>query len=139
MRWVKWLGDAVQGDFGRSFSTQQSISTILADKLPVTIKIMVFAQVIAVMIAIPWAVIAASRANKPFDNASTGLSFGLLALPNFATGRHPPVGLREETRLVPEPVRPIVVLERVVVAVPSGAHPGAGTGGRVPAAPRGPT
>lgn len=84
VRWAKWLGDAVQGDFGRSFSTQQSISKILADKLPVTIKIMVFAQVIAVMIAIPWAVIAASRANKPFDNASTGFSFGLLALPNFA-------------------------------------------------------
>ena len=84
VRWAKWLGDAVQGDFGRSFSTQQSISKILADKLPVTIKIMVFAQVIAVMIAIPWAVIAASRANKPFDNISTGVSFGLLALPNFA-------------------------------------------------------
>ena len=84
VRWVKWLGGAVQGDFGRSFSTQQSISTILADKLPVTIKIMVFAQFIAVLIAIPWAVIAASRANKPFDNVSTGLSFGLLAMPNFA-------------------------------------------------------
>ncbi len=84
VRYVKWLGDAVQGDFGRSFSTQQSISTILADKLPVTIKIMIFAQFIAVLIAIPWAVIAASRANKPFDNASTGLSFGLLAMPNFA-------------------------------------------------------
>ncbi len=84
VRYVKWLGDAVQGDFGRSFSTQQSISTILADKLPVTIKIMVFAQFIAVIIAIPWAVIAASRANKGFDNFSTGLSFGLLAMPNFA-------------------------------------------------------
>lgn len=84
VRWAKWLGDAVQGDFGRSFSTQQSISKILADKLPVTIKIMVFAQIIAVMIAIPWAVIAASRANKPFDNVSTGVSFGILALPNFA-------------------------------------------------------
>ena len=73
VRWAKWLGDAV-GGLRRCFQVIR-ISEI---------GIIWCSEVIAVMIAIPWAVIAASRANKPFDNASTGVSFGLLALPNFA-------------------------------------------------------
>jgi peptide/nickel transport system permease protein len=83
VRYVKWLGDVSQGEFGRSYKTQQPVSTILADKLPLSILLMVLSQLVAIAIAIPWAVWAASRAGGPVDRGSTVVSFYIIALPNF--------------------------------------------------------
>ncbi|MDH3704762.1 MAG: ABC transporter permease [Acidimicrobiia bacterium] len=86
-RYVRWLGDAVQGDFGTSFANQgESVTNIVRDKLPVSLLLMVMAQTIAVVIAIPWGVWAASRAGKASDRVSTIGSFGLVSMPNFALG-----------------------------------------------------
>ncbi len=86
-RYARWLGDAVQGDFGTSFANQgESVTTIVRDRLPISLLLMVMAQTIAVVIAIPWGVWAASRAGKPVDRVSTIGSFGLVSMPNFALG-----------------------------------------------------
>ncbi len=85
-RYVIWLGDAVQGDFGTSFVNGDEITNIVKDRLPITIRLVVYAEVVALGIAIPWGVAAAYRANRGFDRASTVGSFGLLAIPNFALG-----------------------------------------------------
>jgi peptide/nickel transport system permease protein len=84
VRYGRWLGDMVSGDFGRSFKNQVNVSTEIADRLPVTILLMVYAQVLAVVIAIPWAVYSASRAYRAGDKVSTIVSFGLLGIPVFA-------------------------------------------------------
>lgn len=84
VRYGRWLGDMVTGDFGRSFKNQVNVSTEIADRLPVTVFLMVYAQVLAVVIAIPWAVYSASRAYRAGDKVSTIVSFGLLGIPVFA-------------------------------------------------------
>ncbi len=84
VRYVNWLGDMVTGDFGDSFKNRTPVKTTLADRLPVTILLIVLAQIIALGIAIPWAVIAAYRANRPFDKVSTVTAFWLLSIPTFA-------------------------------------------------------
>ena len=84
VRYGLWLGDMVTGDFGRSFKNQANVSTEIADRLPVTLLLMVYAQVLAVVIAIPWAVYSASRAYRAGDKISTVVSFGLLGVPVFA-------------------------------------------------------
>lgn len=84
VRYGRWLGDMVTGDFGRSFKNQVNVSTEIADRLPVTLLLMVYAQVLAVVISIPWAVYAASRAYRAGDKVSTVVSFGLLGIPVFA-------------------------------------------------------
>ncbi len=84
VRYGRWLGDVATGDFGRSFKNQQNVRTILADKLPVTVLLMVYAQVIAVVISVPWALWTASRAYRLGDKVSTVVSFGLLGIPVFA-------------------------------------------------------
>lgn len=86
VRYAVWLGDVVTGDFGRSYISQQSISTLIADRLPVTVLMVVMAQVIAVSIAVPWAVSAAARQGTWWDRSSTSTSFGLIAFPSFAVG-----------------------------------------------------
>lgn len=84
VRYGRWLGDMAQGDFGRSFKNKVNVSTEIADRLPVTLFLMVYAQILAVVIAIPWAVYSASRAYRLGDKVSTVVSFGLLGLPVFA-------------------------------------------------------
>lgn len=86
VRYGKWVGGMVTGDFGRSLPTRTEVTTIFRQKFPKTIVLAVYAQVIALVVAIPWAVNAARRANKGFDKASTIGSFALIALPSFALG-----------------------------------------------------
>lgn len=85
-RYVRWLGDFVTGDMGVQFSTdgQPPVTDLVAERLPRSLTLMVMAQILALAIAIPWGVWAASRANKASDRASTVVSFGLVSLPNFA-------------------------------------------------------
>jgi len=84
VRYGRWLGDFVQGDFGRSFKNGTSVGEILGQRLPVTILLMVMAQFIAVVVSVPWGVWSASKANRFVDKASTFVSFGLLGIPVFA-------------------------------------------------------
>lgn len=86
VRYGLWLKDMSSGDFGRSYSTQQSISRILKDKIPISVIVMIMAQLMALIIAIPWALWAASRGNSRLDKWSTNLSFVLIAVPALASG-----------------------------------------------------
>ena len=85
-RYLRWLGDFVTGDMGVQFSTdgQPPVSDLVKERLPRSLTLMVMAQTIALVIAIPWGLFAASRANSVTDRASTVVSFGLVSLPNFA-------------------------------------------------------
>ena len=86
VRWAMWLGDFVTGDFGVQFSEdgQPPVSDLIAERLPRTLTLLVMAQIMAVFISIPWALWSAAKANKPVDRASTVITFGMIALPNFA-------------------------------------------------------
>src|SRR5690349_13522122 len=48
-----WLGDVLRGDLGVSAVNQQPVSTDLANKLPVTIELLIFSQILALLIAVP--------------------------------------------------------------------------------------
>ncbi|GDX26505.1 oligopeptide transport system permease protein AppB [Actinomycetes bacterium] len=86
VRYVKWLGDFATGDMGVQFSTdgQPPVSGLIKERIPRTITLLIMAQLLAVMISIPWAAITAARAGKRSDKISTMNSFFLLAMPNFA-------------------------------------------------------
>lgn len=83
VRYLGWLGDAVQGDFGRSYQTRQEVFTAVKDRLPVTLEIALLAMLMSVIIAIPLGVLTAYRGGTRFDKGVTGVTFGLLAVPNF--------------------------------------------------------
>ena len=86
IRYGYWLGDIVRGDLGTSFKNEMPVREVIGEKLPKSVLLMVVAQVIAVGLAVPWAVAAAYRAHRPFDRASTVGTFGLVAIPSFALG-----------------------------------------------------
>ena len=86
VRYLLWLRDMASGDFGKSFQNQQPVSEVIREKMPETLILLAMAQIVALGVAIPWGVIAAYRAHRSFDRASTVTSFGLLSVPNFAMG-----------------------------------------------------
>lgn len=86
VRYVLWITDVATGDLGTSFKNDQPVSSIIREKMPETVILLVMAQIVSLGIAIPWGVIAAYRANRIFDRTSTVASFGLLSVPNFAMG-----------------------------------------------------
>jgi len=86
VRYVKWLGAFVTGDFGVQFSSdgQPPVSDLIKERLPRTLALLIMAQLIATIIAIPWSLWSASKANGKVDKVSTFSTFLIIALPNFA-------------------------------------------------------
>jgi len=86
VRYAQWVGDISTGNLGTSFQNQQPVWTIIKTKLPVTLRLVGVGLFFSIVLSIPWALLSAYRANRPFDNASTVVSFMLLGIPNFAMG-----------------------------------------------------
>ena len=81
-RYVEWLGGALHGDLGTSWFTNQPITTLLSDALPVTLSIVVTAIVITAVLSIALGVFAAVRGGT-VDRVVQMLSIIGFAIPNF--------------------------------------------------------
>lgn len=86
VRYVDWLKGFASGDLGKYYgvSTQRPVSTAVGDALPVSLQLMLYAQVLALVVAIPLGIATAYRAGSLFDKTTNTAAFGLLAMPNFA-------------------------------------------------------
>src|SRR3954471_1581576 len=82
-RYFSWLGQLLQGDFGRSFRTGQTVLQAVAERLPVSIELMILAELIGFAIGVPLAIVCAARSGGAFDRFMTGSAFGMLSVPPF--------------------------------------------------------
>ena len=82
-RYLSWLGQVLQGDFGRSFRTGQTVLQAVAERLPVSLELMLLAQIGALTIGIPLAIACAVRSGSAFDRFMTGTAFSMLSVPAF--------------------------------------------------------
>ena len=82
-RYLGWLGHVLEGDFGRSFRTGQTVLQAVAERLPVSFELMLLAELAALAIGIPLAIACAVRAGGAFDRFMTGTAFGMLSVPAF--------------------------------------------------------
>jgi len=83
VRYVRWLGDALTGDLGSSARNAQPVSEALTERMPVTLSLLVYSQLLALLVAVPLAFVAARRAGGVLDRSSSATLFMLLAIPNF--------------------------------------------------------
>src|SRR5262245_47291704 len=61
-RYLDWLGDTVTGDFGRALlPPERPVAEMIASRLPVTMEIALLGMFMALAIALPLALVAASR------------------------------------------------------------------------------
>ena len=55
-RYLSWLVNVLEGDFGRSFRTGQTVLQAVVERLPVSFQLMLFAEIAALAIGIPLAI-----------------------------------------------------------------------------------
>ncbi len=81
-----WLDGLLHGNFGFSYAQNQTVSSLLGQRLPKTLLLLGLSTLLALVIAIPVGVVQAVRRNKAFDYVGTGLSFVFYAMPAYLLG-----------------------------------------------------
>jgi peptide/nickel transport system permease protein len=86
IRYIRWLGDVLHGDWGYSMYTQRPALQEVGERLPNTVYLMGSAFVIALLIAIPIGLIAALSPYSIFDTLTTTIAFVGQSIPTFWFG-----------------------------------------------------
>jgi peptide/nickel transport system permease protein len=86
VQYLAWLGNVLTGDFGLSLRTGVPVSTLIAQKLPVTLQLAVMAIIMAMLIGIPAGIIAAVRKGTLTDYAANAVALSGMSIPNFWLG-----------------------------------------------------
>ncbi|QBF32015.1 ABC transporter permease [Thalassococcus sp. S3] len=86
LRYLSWIGGAVWGDFGVSFSFDLPVSVLIAERLPITLALAGMATVLTVSVALALGLFAASRHGRPGDWGIMVLSQLGIAIPAFWLG-----------------------------------------------------
>jgi peptide/nickel transport system permease protein len=100
-RYFTWLGDALQGDLGRSWFTTVPVSQSIKQALPVDLSIALLALILAILIGGSAGVLAALRAGGIVDRAVTVVCSFVATLPPFVIGIALIVLLSVKARLLP--------------------------------------
>ncbi len=83
VRYVDWLGKAVRGDLGTSPRSQTRVLESIRERLPITLELLLIAQVMGLLVAVPIGIASAYRAGGILDQAASGAAFAVLAIPGF--------------------------------------------------------
>ena len=83
VQYFDWLGGALTGQFGESFRMRRPVSTLLAERLPVTMTLGLCALAFALLVSIPLGVVAALKPNSGVDRVALSISVLGQALPTF--------------------------------------------------------
>ena len=86
MRYVGWIGLAVQGNFGFSFSEHRPVSEMLRERLPDTLLLTGMAELVLIIISLGVGIYQATHQYSLFDNLLTGFSFVGISMPVFFVG-----------------------------------------------------
>jgi peptide/nickel transport system permease protein len=85
-QYVDWAGGVVQGDFGRSYFSQFSVTELISQRIWPTLELTAVSVLLAIAIAFPAALLCALRPGGAIDRIVTALSSFGLAFPPFVAG-----------------------------------------------------
>ena len=86
LRYLHWLTAMLRGDWGFSVVSRIDVDVLILQRVPVTLAVIGCAQVLALMVALPVGVYAATRPYSVFDQIANTLAFVGFSLPTFFTG-----------------------------------------------------
>jgi peptide/nickel transport system permease protein len=86
VQFARFLGNAVQGDFGRSLRQGRSVSTLLKERLPATLELSAAAAILALAVGIPLGVYTALRRTGWLSQFLLAASLVGVSLPTFVIG-----------------------------------------------------
>jgi peptide/nickel transport system permease protein len=86
VQYAIWLGNALRGDLGASFTSNDSVTTQIMRALPVTAELALLSLVIAILIGVPLGIISSIAQNTPLDYITRVFSITGLSIPAFWLG-----------------------------------------------------
>jgi peptide/nickel transport system permease protein len=85
-RLIGWYAGLLQGDLGQSVLLRRSVTSAIAERLPVTLSLTALALALAVVIGVATGILAAMRVNTWVDQATMTVALAGLSLPDFWLG-----------------------------------------------------
>src|SRR5437667_4692320 len=86
VQYVIWLGKLVRGDWGVSILSGRPVLSDVMVRLPVTFELIVLSMAVALVIAVPAAIIGALRQNTWADYTATSVAMVGVSIPEFFVG-----------------------------------------------------
>ena len=86
MQYLHFVTNAVQGDFGISYRNQQEVMSLIAERFPATIELVLMATIISLVVGVPLGVITAIHRGKWYSESLQFLSIIGVSLPSFVVG-----------------------------------------------------
>ncbi|MEE3119044.1 MAG: ABC transporter permease [Pseudomonadota bacterium] len=127
VQFVTYVTDLVQGDLGTAISTGQPVTVELAKRLPASLELTLGALLLALVVAVPLGVLAATRPNSWVDHLCRFLVTAGVSLPTFFTGlallyvfyyllgwAPPPMGRLDMMFLTPESVTGFYTIDSLI-------------------------
>ncbi len=86
VQFVKFVGNAVQGEFGLSLRQGRKVSSLIVERFPATLELALAAGAIALLVGIPMGVYAALKRGNLLSQAMMTFSLAGVSLPTFLIG-----------------------------------------------------
>ena len=86
VRFGEWFINVLRGDFGQSYSYRQSVTSLLSDKIKITLMLSVMAIVICAAISIPLGIFMARKSDSKRDIFFSSVNQVIMAIPSFFSG-----------------------------------------------------
>ena len=84
-QYVIWITGVLHGNFGDSFDYKRPVSSLIAERIPTTLQIVLMSAILALLIAIPIGIICAVKMNTWLDRLLSILTLIFVASPVFLT------------------------------------------------------
>ena len=85
-QYLRYLGNLLQGDLGRSYVQKTEVATLILARLPATLLLMAAAIAVELAIGLTAGILAAAHRGRPLDRALMVASFTAVSAPQFVVG-----------------------------------------------------
>jgi peptide/nickel transport system permease protein len=86
VQYLRYLGNLVQGDLGRSYVQRVEVNELIASRLPATLQLMLAAIFFELLLGLPAGIYSATRRNRTSDKVVMVVSFIGVSAPQFVVG-----------------------------------------------------
>lgn len=86
VQYMRFIGDAVQGDLGTSVIYHTSAAALLFDRLPATIELTLTATLVTIVVAVPLGILISIRRGTWIEHAGTLITISGVSIPSFWLG-----------------------------------------------------
>lgn len=83
VKYVRWMTNAFQGDFGRSFNYQQPVTAVIAGRIGNTIRLSLLSVILTYLIGLPLGILAGRYNESVLDKGILVYNFVSFAVPIF--------------------------------------------------------